>query len=47
MLCIECAANGFSVASEAGGLLENVRIYNNIAYDNGYVGIIIADWKEL
>jgi len=31
----ERAADGFSVASEAGGLLENVRIYNNIAYDNG------------
>jgi Right handed beta helix region len=25
---------GFSLASEAGGLLENVRLYNNIAYNN-------------
>jgi len=40
------SAAGFSVASEAGGLLENVRIYNNIAYNNGTVGITIADWGE-
>jgi parallel beta-helix repeat protein len=27
-------AMGFSLASEQGGLLENIRLYNNIAYDN-------------
>jgi len=27
-------AMGFSLASEQGGLLENVRLYNNIAYNN-------------
>jgi parallel beta-helix repeat protein len=35
----DVAANGFSVASEQGGLLENVRIYNNIAYNNKWVGL--------
>jgi len=40
----DCAEEGFSVACEAGGLLENVIIYNNIAYNNGCVGITIADW---
>ncbi len=38
-------AHGITVASEAGGLLENVRIYNNIAYDNEEVGIWIANWS--
>ncbi len=32
---------GFSLASEAGGLLENVRLYNNIAYNN-QVGIWLS-----
>jgi len=27
-------AMGFSLASEAGGTLENIRLYNNIAYNN-------------
>jgi Tol biopolymer transport system component len=27
-------AMGFSLASEQGGLLENVRLYNNVAYNN-------------
>jgi len=40
------SAAGFSVASEAGGLLENVIIYNNIAYNNRSVGITIADWGK-
>ena len=38
-------AHGIAVASEAGGLLENVRIHNNIAYDNEEVGIWIANWS--
>lgn len=42
----DCGADGFDVASEAGGLLENVRIYNNIAYNNKYNGITIANWGE-
>jgi len=42
----DCASDGFSVASEAGGLLQNVIIYDNIAYNNWYRGITIADWGE-
>jgi len=34
--------NGFSLASEAGGLLEDVRVYNNIAYHNRYLGLGIS-----
>jgi len=33
---------GFSLASEAGGLLENIRLYNNIAYDN-QIGLWLSD----
>ena len=39
-----CGADGFGVSSEDGGLLENVRIFNNIAYNNKYVGITISRW---
>ncbi|MBI4716844.1 MAG: right-handed parallel beta-helix repeat-containing protein [Planctomycetes bacterium] len=35
--------DGFAIASEVGGLLENVRVYNNVAYGNGWVGIGISD----
>jgi len=34
--------NGFSLASEAGGLLEDVRVFNNIAYHNRYLGLGIS-----
>ncbi len=37
-------ADGFAVASEMGGLLENIYIYNNISYNNYYRGIVIGDW---
>ncbi|HEC76362.1 MAG TPA: DUF1565 domain-containing protein [Thermoplasmatales archaeon] len=36
--------SGFAVASERGGLLENVRIYNNVAYHNEWAGIEIGGW---
>jgi parallel beta-helix repeat protein len=35
--------NGFALASEAGGLLENVRVYNNIAYNNRYLGLAFSN----
>jgi len=38
--------DGLSVAAEAGGLLENVVIYNNIVYNSRFVGITIADWGK-
>jgi len=34
---------GFAIASEVGGLLENIRVYNNVAYNNGWVGISVTD----
>jgi parallel beta-helix repeat protein len=34
--------DGFVVASEAGGLLQNIHIYNNIAYHNRYIGFSIS-----
>ena len=36
------AGNGFSLASETGGMLENIRVYNNIAYHNRYIGLSIS-----
>jgi hypothetical protein len=33
--------NGFAIGSEQGGLLENVWVYNNIAYNNRYVGLTL------
>jgi hypothetical protein len=35
-------ASGIVLASEMGGLLENVRLYNNLVYNNQTVGIEIA-----
>jgi hypothetical protein len=37
-----CGGDGFALASEQGGLLENISLYNNIAYDNYFIGITIA-----
>lgn len=39
-----CAHGGFALSSEYGGLLENVSVYNNIAYDNQYFGFIVSAW---
>jgi len=36
------AADGFSLASEMGGSLERIRVYNNVAYHNRYVGISLS-----
>ena len=38
--------SGFALASEAGGLLENIKIYNNVAYNNEEVGFVIGAWGE-
>ena len=35
---------GIAIASEAGGLLENLFVYNNLVYKCGANGIILADW---
>jgi hypothetical protein len=40
-----CAA-GISLASEDGGLVRDIRIYNNLAYANQSNGLEIGDWGE-
>jgi parallel beta-helix repeat protein len=40
-----CGA-GISLASEDGGLVRNIRIYNNIVYDNQTNGLEIGNWGE-
>ena len=39
--------DGIDVASEEGGLLEDIRIYNNIVHNNKLVGITIAGWGSV
>lgn len=43
---IQNGADGIDIAAEAGGLLENVKVYNNLSYNNNGVGITIARWGE-
>lgn len=38
----DTGSDGFALASEMGGLLENIRLYNNVAYHNRYVGILLS-----
>jgi hypothetical protein len=42
----DCANDGFTLAAESGGLLENIKIYNNITYNNLYNGINISENGE-
>lgn len=39
----DVAADGFALASEQGGLLENIQVYNNVAYNNRWVGLYMFD----
>ena len=41
-----CSETGLAVASENGGLIENINIYNNIIYQNKYGGIELGDWSD-
>lgn len=38
----DVSSNGIALASEQGGLLERVRVYNNIIYHNKFVGIWLS-----
>ncbi|MEK9150015.1 MAG: right-handed parallel beta-helix repeat-containing protein, partial [Candidatus Desantisbacteria bacterium] len=38
----DCANDGLTLASEQGGLLSNINVYNNIIYNNKLVGINIT-----
>jgi hypothetical protein len=42
----DCAGDGFTLASEAGGLLRDIKVYNNIAYNNADIGLGIYDYGE-
>ena len=37
-----CSGDGITLASEQGGLLENISVYNNIIYYNRNVGITVT-----
>jgi hypothetical protein len=37
------ASSGIQLSTEAGALLERIKVYNNIVYRNRYYGIAIAD----
>jgi parallel beta-helix repeat protein len=39
----DSVTNGMAVASERGGLLTNIKIYNNLVYDNQLVGFYMSD----
>lgn len=38
--------DGFALAAEAGGLLSNIGLYNNIAWGNANSGLTVAGWGE-
>lgn len=42
----DCKNSGIALASERGGLLENVTIQNNVSYHNVQVGLTVADWDQ-
>lgn len=42
----DCSGDGLCVVSEAGGLLENVTIYNNISYKNRWCGFTFGHYGE-
>ena len=35
-------ADGIALASEMGGLLENIRVHDNVSFENGYYGISVG-----
>ena len=42
----DAASNGIALASEQGGLLENIRVVNNLAYHNRWAGIWLSGCCE-
>jgi hypothetical protein len=42
----ECASDGYALAAENGGLLFDVRVFNNVAADNLGSGLVVAGWGE-
>ena len=41
-----CLDSGIAIASERGGLIEYVRVVNNISYDNKWGGIELGGWTN-
>jgi parallel beta helix pectate lyase-like protein/pectate lyase-like protein len=35
---------GIAVCAEQGGLLHDIRIFNNVVYNNAGPGLVVADW---
>ncbi len=42
-----CQSSGFAVASERGGLIENVNYLNNISYENKWAGMELGGWTNI
>ncbi len=38
--------DGIGLASEMGGLLERVRVTNNVCYRNAYLGLVVANYGD-
>ena len=38
----DCGNNGINIQSEMGGLIENIKIYNNVVYNNKWDGIVVG-----
>jgi len=45
-LVYETQSNGYALAAEDNGTLENVRFHDNVAFRNAHVGLTLADWGE-
>jgi len=41
-----CRGYGIAVGSEFGGTLRNVRVRNNVVYENSSMGIALFDWMQ-
>ncbi len=42
-----CSESGMAVASENGGLIEEVKLFNNLIYFNKYGGIELGAWSDI
>jgi hypothetical protein len=43
---IDGRSTGISLSGEVGGAVEDIKIYNNVARNNSYVGIIVSSWVQ-
>ena len=40
----DCRGDGYAVAAEDGGLLEHIRVHDNVAYRNLHNGLTVGSW---